>query len=381
MDFQYKSINRGGHSIIESIEAAGYNACDFIRFYNLRNYDRINIGASMRKAEDASGVTYEEARRDHDDIMDPVGYRAQDGTAHPEEAIIGHPYENYQQVADSLAGSEGLGSGRWDSVSECYMLKGLDIRQVPWENGEHSEMDAFVSEELYIHTKVLIADDRIVICGSANLNDRSQLGNHDSEIALIIQDSTPVDSMMNGQPWRATKFAASLRRQLFRKHVGLLAPQNMEQPDPNFETIAVPNLYDFGTSEDKAVMDPLSDQFLKLWNGTAKRNAEAFGRIFHPVPHDSVRNWKQYDSFYEYFFSKADEEATGKEGKKTPAKYRWGHVVADNFSPGEQGLKELKDLLSTIKGNLVDMPLNFLIEEDIARQGLTLNALTEPIYT
>ncbi|MCJ1376949.1 hypothetical protein MMC17_000039 [Xylographa soralifera] len=381
MDFQYKAINRGGHSIIESIEAAGYHANDFIRFYNLRNYDRINIGASMRKAEDASGVTYEEARRDHDDMVDPVGYRAQDGTAHPEEAMTGHPYENYQQVADSLAGSQGLGSGRWDSVSECYMLGGIDIRQVPWENGEYSEMDAFVSEELYIHTKVLIADDRIVICGSANLNDRSQLGDHDSEIALVIQDSASVDSMMNGQPWRASKFAATLRRQLFRKHVGLLAPQNMEQPDHNFETIAVPNVYDFGTSEDKAVMDPLSDHFLELWNGTAKQNSEAFGRIFHPVPHDSVRTWKQYDSFYEYFFSKADQEATGKEGKQTPAKYRWGHVVADNFSPGQQGLKEMKALLSTIRGNLVEMPLNFLIEEDIARQGLSLNALTEPIYT
>ena len=335
----------------------------------------------MRKAEDASGVTYEEARREHDDMMDPVGYRAQDGTVHPEEAITGHPYESYQQGADSLADSQRFSSGRWDSVSECYMLGGLDIRQVPWENGNYSEMDAFVSEELYIHTKVLIADDRTVICGSANLNDRSQLGDHDSEIALVIQDSQSVDSMMNGQPWQATKFAATLRRQLFRKHVGLLAPQNMEQPDHNFETIAVPNVYSFGTREDKAVMDPLSDQFLELWNGTAKQNSEAFGRIFHPVPHDSVRTWKQYDAFYECFFNKADEEATGKEGKQTPAKYRWGHVVADNFSPGQQGLKEMKDLLSTIKGNLVEMPLNFLIEENIAKQGLSLNALTEPIYT
>ncbi|MCJ1403303.1 hypothetical protein MMC11_006526 [Xylographa trunciseda] len=381
MDFQYKAINRGGHSIIETIEAAGHHADDFIRFYNLRNYDRINTGAPMREAEDASGVKYEEARREHDDMLDPVGYRAQEGTAHPEERMTGHPYEHYQQVADTLTSSQGLDGGRWDSVSECYMLGGLDIRKVPWENGEYPEMDAFVSEELYIHTKVLIADDRIVICGSANLNDRSQLGGHDSEIALVIQDSTSVDSMMNGKPWQASKFAATLRRQLFRKHIGLLAPQNMEQPDQNFEPVAVPNAYDFGTTEDKIVMDPLSDQFLGLWNDTAKQNTDAFGRIFHPIPHDSVRNWKQYDSFYECFFKKADEEATGKERKLKPPKYRWGHVVADNFSPGEQGLREMKDLLSTIKGNLVEMPLNFLIEEDIAKQGLSLNPLTEPIYT
>jgi phospholipase D1/2 len=49
--------------------------------------------------------------------------------------------------------------------------------------------------ELYIHSKILIADDRIAIIGSANLNDRSQLGYHDSEIAVVIEDPTPVRSV------------------------------------------------------------------------------------------------------------------------------------------------------------------------------------------
>ena len=156
----------------------------------------------------------------------------------------------------------------------------------------------------------------------------------------------------------------------------------MEQPNPNFEPIGVPNIYDFGSLEDRVVMDPLSEDFLNLWNGRAKQNTNAFGRIFHPVPHDSVRNWKDYDAFYERFFHEADQEADGKEGTKTPAKYRWGHVVAENFSFGEQGMREVKDLLSTIKGSLVEMPLLFLIEEkDLAKQGLSLNPITEEIYT
>jgi phospholipase D1/2 len=37
--------------------------------------------------------------------------------------------------------------------------------------------------------------------------------------------------------------------------------------------------------------------------------------------------------------------------------------------------------LSTIKGTLVEMPLLFLKEEDIAQEGVGLNALTEEIYT
>lgn len=186
---------------------------------------------------------------------------------------------------------------------------------------------------------------------------------------------------MNGQPWRASKFAATLRRQLFRKHLGMLVPQNMEAPDQNFEPIGVPNIYDFGSAEDRAVADPLSDSFLNLWNARARQNTEAFGKIFHPVPHDSVRNWKDYGSFYEQFFHEAGAEAEGKEGKKKPAKYQWGHVVTENFSPGAQGAVEVKELLSTIRGTIVEMPLLFLIEEDIAKEGVTLNAFTEEVYT
>lgn len=155
----------------------------------------------------------------------------------------------------------------------------------------------------------------------------------------------------------------------------------MERPDQNSEPTGIPNIYDFGSAEDQAVMDPLSDTFHNFWNGRAKQNTEAFGKIFHPVPHDDVRTWKDYDAFYERFFHEADKEADGKEGNKTPAKYRWGHVVAENFSPGDLGVREMKDLLSTIKGNLVEMPLLFLIKEDIAKEGLSLNAFTEVIYT
>lgn len=36
------------------------------------------------------------------------------------------------------------------------MLGGEDIRNVPWEGGAMDEIDAFVSEELYIHSKVCV---------------------------------------------------------------------------------------------------------------------------------------------------------------------------------------------------------------------------------
>ena len=55
--------------------------------------------------------------------------------------------------------------------------------------------------------------------------------------------------------------------------------------------------------------------------------------------------------------------------------------MRDDFPPGPEGVKQVKELLSQVKGTLVEMPLMFLCEEDVAKEGLTLNDLTEPIYT
>lgn len=44
-----------------------------------------------------------------------------------------------------------------------------------------------ITELIYVHSKLMIVDDRTVICGSANINDRSLLGKRDSEVAVIIQ--------------------------------------------------------------------------------------------------------------------------------------------------------------------------------------------------
>lgn len=149
MEFQYNSINRGGHSIMELVAKEGYNPMDYIRFYNLRNYDRINVSGAMLQAERGSGVDYEEARKEHD--VTTGGYGGY-GPGAPKSAFdTTAPYEQYQRSAQQVKPSAG---GRWDTVSECYMLGGEDIRNVPWDGPPEAEIDAFVSEELYVHSKV-----------------------------------------------------------------------------------------------------------------------------------------------------------------------------------------------------------------------------------
>lgn len=80
----------------------------------------------------------------------------------------------------------------------------------------------YVTEQVYIHAKTMVVDDMTVIIGSANINERSQLGARDSEIAACIQDDKDlVDSHFGGKRVKVGRYAHSLRMRLMCEHVGL----------------------------------------------------------------------------------------------------------------------------------------------------------------
>ena len=142
-----------------------------------------------------------------------------------------------------------------------------------------------------------------------------------------------------------------------------------------------PNDYDWGSREDHAVADPLAESFSQLWKTTAFNNTASFAKVFHPVPFDGVRTWKQYDDYYERFFKPEDAKAARKDTAR-PSTWKWGHVVAEEFDQDPRiAARQVKEELSKIKGNLVEMPLLFLKDEDIAKEGLSLNAFTAEVYT
>jgi len=133
---------------MEQIEKAGIDPKQYIRFYNLRSYDRINF-AGAEAGKETSGVNYESAARAHDEAVGGgVGY-GQHGTGAYGSAIRGDEYERYQTHAPKLRSG-----GQWDSVAKCVMLGGGDIRRVPWDGDPDREIEALVSEELYVHSKV-----------------------------------------------------------------------------------------------------------------------------------------------------------------------------------------------------------------------------------
>uniref|UniRef100_A0A7N4UXP7 Phospholipase n=1 Tax=Sarcophilus harrisii TaxID=9305 RepID=A0A7N4UXP7_SARHA len=177
----------------------------------------------------------------------------------------------------------------------------------------HAELEGnLVTELIYVHSKLLIADDNTVIIGSANINDRSMLGKRDSEMAVIVQDTETIPSVMNGEKYQAGRFAQGLRLQCFRVVLGYLSEPISE------------------------ILDPVSDKFFKeVWISTAARNATIYDKVFRCLPNDEVHNLIQLREFI---------------SKPILAKEEPGRA--------EEELKK-------IRGFLVQFPFYFLSEENL----------------
>ncbi|GJJ14447.1 hypothetical protein Clacol_008711 [Clathrus columnatus] len=215
--------------------------------------------------------------------------------------------------------------------------------------------------------------------GSANFNDRSQRGDGDSEIALVVEDTDRIESSMDGQQYMASRFAATLRRKLYRglcpiigtfdslrqiccclEHLGLISPQNVHGKDQErtsfMHPAPIPNEDETGLEEDAIVADPLSPDLLALWQSTAKKNRDIYTELFMPVPTDLVQNISVYKSY--------------------KPKVKYGHLIP------QISLERAKQKLGQVRGQLVEMPLLFLIDEKEITDNPEWSVLnpTLPIY-
>ena len=183
---------------------------------------------------------------------------------------------------------EGKGNTAY-SVAHHAMAGQGPVSEEPWEGEPQDEVNHWIQEELYVHAKLLIVDDRVVICGSSNLNDRSQLGTHDSELAIVMEDTRRIASTMDGKPFEAGFHAATLRRYLWREHLGLLPPQEMDaSKDANAQPPGEDSPNDIWDRDEsyKFVEDPMSDELWDMWTGRATKNTDLFRHLFHADPDD-----------------------------------------------------------------------------------------------
>uniref|UniRef100_A0A8C7EQQ7 Phospholipase n=1 Tax=Neovison vison TaxID=452646 RepID=A0A8C7EQQ7_NEOVI len=180
------------------------------------------------------------------------------------QAIMHFNYRTMCRGENSILGQlkEKLGNQWINYISFCGLRT-------------HAELEGnLVTELIYVHSKLLIADDNTVIIGSANINDRSMLGKRDSEMAVIVQDTETVPSVMDGEEYQAGRFAQGLRLQCFRVVLGYLS-----EPSEN-------------------IQDPVSDKFFKeVWVATAARNATIYDKVFRCLPNDEVHNLIQLRDF------------------------------------------------------------------------------------
>ena len=95
--------------------------------------------------------------------------------------------------------------------------------------GRIGPQKSLVTEQLYIHAKIMVVDDRVAIIGSANINERSMLGSRDSEVAVIVRDTEMLPSYMGGEPYEVGRFPHTLRLRLMREHLGIDVDQLMEE--------------------------------------------------------------------------------------------------------------------------------------------------------
>jgi phospholipase D1/2 len=82
----------------------------------------------------------------------------------------------------------------------------------------------YETEQIYIHSKLMIVDDLYAIIGSANVNDRSMLGNRgDSELAILVADTATQRADINGagSQREVRLFAHDLRRNVWKKIFGI----------------------------------------------------------------------------------------------------------------------------------------------------------------
>lgn len=130
-------------------------------------------------------------------------------------------------------------------------------------------MGKLVQEIIYVHSKIMIVDDKYVICGSANINDRSMLGKRDSEVAALVKDEEFFDSTLDGKRIKAGRYAFSLRAKIFKLHLGIY----------------------FANPHQISVADCVSDEFYHRFKTVSHSNTLVYDEVFKCLPSDNMQTF------------------------------------------------------------------------------------------
>ena len=129
-----------------------------------------------------------------------------------------------------------------------------------------------VSSTVYVHSKLLVVDDEVMLIGSANINDRSLVGDRDSEIAVLLDDTR-----------HHTGKVRRFRQALVAEHLGV-EKEILSARGGAAARGAAAALYDTSLCDDA------------LWSELRARSAEnqkAFESVFPDCPTNAVTTVEQ----------------------------------------------------------------------------------------
>jgi len=128
--------------------------------------------------------------------------------------------------------------------------------------------DKVVGSQIYVHSKILIVDDELMIVGSQNINDRSLLGSRDSELAVKITNDKETEQVsFSGKISSVSQIVRNFRKALWSEHLQIFPTDELYQK----------------------LLDPTSDDcYNELWLNSAKKNTEILDMVFKTKPSNTI---------------------------------------------------------------------------------------------
>jgi len=164
-----RSMLRGDHSIAGRLKAQGIDANQYIFYFNLRSYDRLNTTAEIRRQEEKSGVSYQELQRENaEELMGEAGATAgrgfddsssessiEDGDGQLEREKLHDKKAKFeaQKEANVHENKRDIPESQ-DTIAKNAMEGQKNVSQETWDGEEEQERQNYVTEQLYIHAKV-----------------------------------------------------------------------------------------------------------------------------------------------------------------------------------------------------------------------------------
>lgn len=207
--------------------------------------------------------------------------------------------------------------------------------------------DRYVTEQIYVHSKLMIVDDMYALLGSANINDRSLLGERDSEIAVLIMDGDSSRADINGKgsqrPVRA--FAHELRKSVWRKIFGIAGGVN---PASHLgDAIDAPGI---------------PDSWRRI-QAQAEKNASAYEAVFPFIPRNfsSDSNDKKLPAHILPTWVDFEGQSGGAAGGALESPLPYEKI----FWASKQHNSQAVELLRDIKGYFTALPIHWTREDNL----------------